>query len=225
MKIWYYKHMDWLIKKLKMPQLNQVILIIILAEFVFSTAGSLVNPVFALFVVDVVGAPITVIGFSVAIYWIIKSILQLPIARMLDKNHGEIDDYYSILAGITLSIVVVYLYYFVSAAWQIYALQFTAGVGDALIVPALLAIFTRHLDKDQEAFELALRSSFSYGASSALGGALSGILVVAIGIRPLYLINGTIMLLGLIILLFLRPYVKPRVPRDLAVFYDDKKKI
>ena len=215
--------MEWLLRKFRMPPVNQVILIIIFAEFIFTIGAALISPIFALFVVQNVGAPVTTIGFAVAVYWIVKSILQLPIARHLDKNHGEIDDFYSVLTGLVIVIASTYLYYFATAVWHIYALQFTIGVGDAFIIPAFMAIFTRHIDRDQEAFELALRSSFSYGVGSAMGGALSGILAIAIGIRPIYLINGTLMLIGFIILLFLRPYVRPRAQQDLGRFYEQKR--
>lgn len=210
-------------KKFKLPQINQVILTIILGEFILTTGSSLINPVFALFVVQNVAAPVTTIGFAVAIYWITKSILQLPLSKYLDKNHGEIDDHYFMLFGLTLVIVCIYLYYFVDAVWQIYALQFFIAVGDAFYVPPALAIFTRHLDKDKEAFEWALRSSFSSGAGSAIGGALSGILATTIGIRPIFIINGTFLLISLIVFIFLKPYLKQRVPQDISTFYEEKK--
>src|SRR3989344_7508590 len=139
--------MEALLKKLRMPPVNQVILIIIFAEFVFTIGAALIGPLVAIFITKDIGAPVTVVGFAVAVYWIVKSILQLPVARYLDKNHGEIDDYYSVLIGLAISTAAVYLYYFVQAAWHIYALQILIGMGDALVVPAFQAIFARHLDK------------------------------------------------------------------------------
>lgn len=206
-----------------MPLVNQAILVIIFAEFILTTGTALISPIFALFVVETIGAPVTVVGFAIAIYWGVKSILQLPVARYLDKNHGEIDDFYAMLSGLILITIATYLYYFVTFVWQIYLLQFLIAVGDAFIVPPFLAIFSRHLDKDQEAFEWALRSSFAYGAGFAIGGSLSGILASIIGIRPIWIINGTFLLIGLIILIFLKPYIKPKVPKDPTLFIETKK--
>ncbi len=214
--------MEWIFRKFKMPPVNQVILIIILAEFVLTTANSLVNPVFALFVVQNVQAPVTVVGFSVAIYAVIKSILQLFVARQLDKNHGEIDDHYSMLVGLFLGMVVTFLYYFVQQSWQIYALQAALAIGDAFYVPPFYAIFTRHIDKEREAFEWSLRSSFSLGAGSALGAAFSGVLAATIGIRPLFLINGIMILISFITLIFLGPYIRPKTAQDLSRFQEKK---
>lgn len=215
--------MEWLFRKFKMPPVNQVILIIILAEFILTTANALVNPVFALFVVQDIQAPVAVVGFAIAIYSIIKSILQLFVARQLDKNHGEIDDHYSMLIGIFLNMVITFLYYFVQHSWQIYALQAALGISDAFYVPPFYAIFTRHLDKEREAFEWSLRSSFSLGAGTALGAALSGVLAATVGIRPLFLINGIMILISFVTLIFLGPYVRPKTSRDLASFYEKEK--
>lgn len=195
---------------IKFPKLNQVILLIILAEFIFVTATTLVSPIFALFITEDIGAAARVVGFAVAVYWIVKSILQLPVARYIDRNHGEIDDYYSMIGGLLLTTIGVFLFYVATREWHIYAIQFLIAVGDSFVVPPFYAIFTRHIDKDQEGFEWSLRSSFSLGAGSAIGGALSGILGSAIGFRSLFLINGILMLVGWTVLLFLRPWIISR---------------
>lgn len=212
--------------KFSLPKLNQVILIVILAEFLFTVAAGLVLPIFAVFILqDIRGSAITVIGFATAIYWVTKSILQLPIARHLDKNHGEIDDYYSMIIGATLVVIATYTYYFATEVWHVYALQFLIAVGDAFAVPPFYAIFTRHIDPHSEGFEWSLRSSFSFGAGSALSGALSGILASAVGIRPLFLVNGTIMLIGVIVLLFLKPYIRPRALTPVERVFIEQKRV
>lgn len=206
-------------------KLNQVILIVIFAQFIFTMAANLNVPLFAIFVLKDIGAAATVIGFASAIYWITKSILQLPIARWIDKNHGEVDDYYSLLIGIAISTTGIFLFYFAQSMWHIFGIQFLIAIGDAFAVPPLYAIFTRHLDKDAEGFEWTMQSSFSLGAGSAIGGGLSGVLAGIFGIRPLYLINGTLMCIGLIILLFLKPYIRPRVRGsvDRGVYLEQKR--
>ncbi len=211
--------------KLNFLKLNQVILVIIFAQFVFTVAANLSVPFFALFVVQDIGAAAAAGGFASAIYWVVKSVLQLPLARWIDKNHGEIDDYYSLLIGLTVTITGLFLFYFARELWHIFAIQALIGVGDAFVVPPLYAIFSRHLDHDSEGFEWAVQSSFSVGAGSALGGTLSGLLVATLGIRPLFLINGTLMLVGLVILLFLKPYIRPKVPTPVGgrVFLEQKR--
>ena len=210
---------------LRLPKLNQVILIIILANFAFTVAANLSAPLFALFVVENIGAAAAAVGFASAIYWVVKSVLQLPIARWIDKNHGELDDYYSLLIGLAITTAGVFLFYFTRELWHVFVIQALIGIGDAFVVPPLYAIFSRHLDQNTEGFEWALQSSFSFGAGSALGGALSGLLVGTLGIRPLFLINGILMLVGLIILFFLKPYIRPKVPTPVGRVFIEQKRV
>lgn len=211
--------------KLSFLKLNQVILVIIIAQFVFTMAANLSGPFFALFIVQDIGAAVAAVGFASAIYWVVKSILQLPLARWIDRNHGEIDDYYSLLVGLGITIAGLFLFYFARELWHIFAIQALIGIGDAFVVPPLYAIFSRHLDHDSEGFEWALQSSFSFGAGSALGGTLSGLLVATLGIRPLFLINGTLMLVGLVTLLFLKPYIRPKVPQAAQRVFIEQKRV
>lgn len=195
-------------------KLNNVILIILIADFVFTAATAVTHPIFALFVVEDIQAAVGAVGFAIAIFWTIKSILQLPIARFLDRHQGELDDYYALLLGLFITVVALYLYYFASHLWHVYLLQALLAVGHAFFVPPYLAVFTRHMDKDSEGFEWALRSSFSTGAGMALGSAFAGILVASAGIRAMFLVQATLTLISLIILFFLRPYIKPRVSAE-----------
>ena len=205
-------------------KLNQVILIVIFAQFIFNVAANLSVPFFAVFVLEDIRAAAGAVGIAIAIYWVVKSILQLPIARWIDKNHGEIDDYYSLLFGLAITTTGVFLFYFAKEIWHIFAIQALIAVGDAFVVPPIYAIFTRHIDHDSEGFEWAVQSSFSVGAGSAIGGLLSSALVTLVGIRPLFLVNGTLMFVGLIILLFLRPYIRPKVPvKAQRVFIEQKR--
>ena len=208
---------------MRIPRLNQVILIIIFAEFLFTAASGLITPLFAVFILDnIEGSALTVIGFATAIYWVTKSILQLPIARQLDKNHGEIDDYYSMLGGVFLMVLIVYTYYFIHHVWQVYLLQFLAGVADAFVVPPFYAIFTRHIDKGKEAFEWALFSSFSMGAGSALGAVLGGVLGTIAGFRSVFPVVGILSFVATIMLVFLKPYILPKVPSAVPRIFIEK---
>lgn len=202
-------HINWNFLKL-----NNVILIILIADFVFTAATAVTAPVFAIFIVDDIGAAVSVVGFAVAIFWTVKSVLQLPIARYLDRTVGEIDDYYALMLGFGISVAVIFAYYFATTVWHIYVLQALLAAGHAFFVPPYLAVFTRHMDKDSEGFEWALRSSFSTGAGMALGSAFAGILVAAVGIRPMFLVHAGLSFISLVILFFLRPYIRPRVSTE-----------
>ena len=191
--------------------LNKVILIIIASDFLVTTGATLLAPIFALFITgQIQGGSVRAVGFAIAIYWAVKSVLQLPIARFIDKNRGEADDYYSMIGGLFLGSIVIALYFFAARVWHVYALQALLGVTDAFLIPPFYAVFTRHIDKGNEGFEWSLRSSVSFGGGSALGGALGGILLAIVGFRNIFLLAAALYFLSAIILTLLRPYIIPR---------------
>lgn len=193
------------------PKINQVILIIVIADFLLITAFGFLPPIFAVFITEQIpGATVETVGFALTIYWVTKSVLQLFVARFIDRTHGENDDFSFMIVGGLISSICVTLYYFAATSWHIYALDVLLGVGDAMLVPPFYAIFTRHIDKGKEGFEWALYSSFSLGVGSALGGALGGILATIVGFRAIFPVIGILSFLSTIMLLFLKPYITPR---------------
>ncbi len=209
---------------LKFPKINQVILIIVFADFMLVTAFGFLTPVFSLFITqEITRGTVAVAGFALTIYWSVKSVLQLFVARYIDKNHGEYDDFYSMVIGGLISSVAVGFFYFATSVWHIYLLQTVLAVGDAFLVPPFYAIFTRHVDKGKEGFEWALYSSFSIGAGAALGGAFGGVLATIVGFRAVFPLVGLLAFVATIMLLFLRPYVLPKVPgHPVRVFVEKK---
>lgn len=208
------------------PKINKVILVVIISQFVLTTAFGLLAPIFAVFVTQrIVGGTIAVVGFVISVYWIIKSVLQLFVARFIDRNHGEIDDFYFYLAGGFLNSIFISLYFFATEVWHVYALHSLIAVADAMLVPPFYAIFTRHIDSGQEGFEWSLYSSFSIGAGMALGGALGGVLATVAGFRVVFPLVGFLTLISTSMLLLLKPYIRPKVPQEVARVPVDVKKI
>ena len=213
--------------QLRIPSVNKVIAIIIAGDFMVTTGSSLLSPIFALFVTSqITGGSAKAVGFAIAIYWITKSILQLPIARYLDRNHGEVDDYYFMIFGLFAdSVILCGYYFFASAVWHVFLLQGLLGAADAFLLPPFYAIFTRHIDKGSEGFEWSVRSSLSFGGGAALGGALGGILLGIVGFRKIFLIAALFNILSVIALSFMGPYIMPRTRKPVRRISLEHKKI
>src|SRR3990167_9328941 len=206
------------------PKLNQVILVIVMAYFVLTAALGFLPPIYAVFITtQIAGATVASVGFAITVYWVTKSIVQLFVARFVDKNHGEIDDFYFMIAGGLLNALLISLYFFATNILHVYLLQFFIGIADAMIIPPFYAIFTRHIDKGKEGFEWALYSSFSLGAGSALGGALGGIFATLVGFRAMFPLIGMLSFLATVMMLFLKPYIAPKItPAPARIFIDKK---
>lgn len=205
------------------PKLNPVILVIVMAYFVLTAAAGFLLPIYAVFITtQIAGATVASVGFAITIYWITKSVIQLFIARVIDRNRGEIDDFYFMIAGGMLNALFVSLYYFATAITHVYVLQLLIGAADAMIIPPFYAIFTRHIDTGKEAFEWSLFSSFSIGAGSAFGAVVGGVLGSALGFRAIFPVVGILTFVATIMLIFLKPYILPKVPHAAPRIFIEK---
>lgn len=172
-------------------KVNKIIKILISSDLVLNSGWGLLAPVFAIFILkkitlDDVAAAAKIAGFASLIYWLVKSSLQIPVGRYLDKNHGEKDDFWFLVGGLFLSALVPFGFIFASYAWHIYTLQVIHAVGMAMALPSWCAIFTRHIDKGREAFEWGIEST-SLGLGAGIGGAFGGIIAATFGFEVIFI--------------------------------------
>jgi MFS family permease len=196
-----------------LKSVNKVIKVFIISDFFFQYAWGLLGPVFAIFIVqNIVSSPAEaakVAGFAALFYWVVKSLLQIPIGSYLDKNHGEKDDFWFIVIGTFITGLVPFGYLFSSYPWHIYVLYALHAIGAAMMIPAWSAVFTRHIDKGKEAFELATRST-SLGFAAGISGAIGGVMVALLGFKIVFILVGVITIFSGFILFLIYKDISPK---------------
>ena len=167
--------------------INKVIRTLILSDFFLLAAWGLVTPILAIFIIDKIqGGDAEVVGMAIGIYWISKSLIQIPIGKYLDKNHGEKDDYYFLVFGTLIASLTSLGFIFATLPWHIYILQLVHALGMAMAIPAWGGIFTRHIDKGKEAMTWGVESS-SIGIGAGIAGIVGGIVAKNFGFIPLFI--------------------------------------
>lgn len=177
-------------------KINHVIKTLVLSDFFVNAGFSVFAPIFAIFVTgQIQGGSLQVVGFAAAIVQIAKISLEVPIARFLDKNHGEYDDFYSLILGSALIAMVPFMYLIATEVKHLYFISALYGIGIAFIVPPWYAIFSRHLDKLNESFEWSL-DSIAIGIAGAGSAAIGGILAQKFGFNFVFIIGGIFAIFG-----------------------------
>ena len=165
---------------------NRVIKILIVSDFFLLSGLGLVSPILAVFIIDnIQGGDVAVVGMAVGIYWILKSIIQVPVGKYLDKNHGEKDDFYFLIIGTFAASLVPLGFIFASLPWHIYALQIIQAIAMAMAVPSWGGIFIRHIDKGKEATTWGVESA-AVGIGAGSAGIIGGIIAKSFGFVPLF---------------------------------------
>lgn len=187
---------------------NKVVRFLVVTDFFYNAAFASFAPVFAIFITgQIAGGSAKVAGFSASIYWIVKSVIQLPIARFLDKTDGEKDDFWAMFLGFFFSGFVPLGYVFASEPWHLYILQAFLGFVMAWAVPAWYSIFTRHVDKWRISFEWSLESVFSVGLATAGAAALGGYIADKFGFDVVFLAASLMIFASSLLLLGLKKYL------------------
>lgn len=190
--------------------LNKVIRFLIMSDLTLSAGWGFLAPIFAIFIVDAIeGGNATVAGFAVGLYWITKSIVQPFIARHLDRNHGEIDDFYYLVAGLFVTGLVPLGYLFINTPWQLYVLEFIHALAMACVVPTWAGIFTRHIDKGEEAFEWSIEST-ALGFGAGIAGILGGVFAEMFGFEVVFIFVSMFTMFAVLILFPVRPLIMPK---------------
>ena len=198
-------------------RINRVIRTLVTSDFLLISGFAVFGPVFAVFVTEnIEGGTLAIIGFTAAVFQAVKSSLQIPIANYLDKNHGEKDDYYSLIIGSFLIALVPFLYLFAAKPLHLYIKNSIYGMRAAFAIPPWNAIFTRHIDKFHESTDWAVES-VSIGIGAASAAALGGILAERFGFQIVFLIAGIVAAAGAITLIKIYSRLMLKVPRGQVV--------
>ncbi len=167
---------------------NKIILKLISIDFLLYGGWGFILPILAIFITrEVTGGTLATVGFVVATYWITKSTLQPFFAHSMDKVIGEQDDMSFLLKGIIMVTIVPFLYIFVTQVWQIFILEALRGVAMALVTPAWFGIFTRHIDKNWEAYTWSLQST-ALGYTAGIAAIFGGTIASFMGFRVIFVI-------------------------------------
>lgn len=198
-------------------KIGRVVKYLILVDLVFFAGWGLIQPIFAVFVVeDIAGATVVTAGAVAAIFWFIRSILQLPIAKYLDRTPGEKDDFYALIAGFFLASISAFLFVLVGEVWQLYLVQVIHAIALSLYTASRPAIFSRHLDQDRVSFDWALDSS-ALGISAGIGGLLGGMIAGAFGFEAVFVLVAILSAASAMILLLVPDIILPKTRKGADV--------
>lgn len=198
-----------------LKSVNKVIKVLVLGDMFLNSGWGLVAPVFAIYIIqNIKGGDMVVAGFAAAVYWVIKSLIQMPFAKYLDRNHGEKDDFYAVFFGLLIVSFVPLGYIASTLTWHIYAFQVLYAIGMAMVVPAWFGLYTRHIDKGKEAYEWSVYST-SLGFIVGIFGAIGAIIAATVGFKIIFIIISLFTFLAAIIFYSLRDEITIKYDRKI----------
>ncbi len=183
-------------------KLNKILHILISADLITTSAYGILSPVLAVFLTDqIAGGNLIVVGIAEAIYLIFKSGLQVPFGLLIDKTEGQRIDFWFLFWGELVMSLSLFFYLWASVPLHIYLISAIYGIGSALAYPAWTGLFTRNIVKYRESFAWSYSTTVSE-IGSAIAAFFGGFIAQYLGFAPLFLIVGTLSIVGTFFLFF-----------------------
>lgn len=174
--------------------------LLILSDVLILSSFGLIGPIMAIFITEnLIGGTLVTAGLATTIFLIVKSAVQLPLSKFIDKEKHKT---HSLLLGTILIISVPFIYFFAKTVYVFFIAQAIYGLGAALAYPAWFSLFTTYMDKKHRGFEYTLWST-SIGIGTAIAAFLGAGAAEKLGFRSLFFIVGFIAFLGFLNLIIL----------------------
>jgi len=137
-----------------LSEINPIIRLLILSDFLVIGAFGLITPIFALYITDFIeGATVETVGIAMTIYLATRSVGQLPVGIIIDRIKGQRDDILILAVSSFGFVLVAFAYLFIETVPQLFAAQFMYGLFSAAAYPSWSTLFTRAIDPGKEGFE------------------------------------------------------------------------
>jgi DHA1 family quinolone resistance protein-like MFS transporter len=180
--------------------LNRTIILLILSDIFFLTGFGLVDPIIAIFIDgSIEGGSIFTAGIASTIFFVTKSLIQLPFSKYVDGHDNKI---HWLVLGMCLVTCVPVIYLLAPNIWFIYLAQFIYGVGSGLAYPTWLGLWSINLDKNHESYEWSLYSTLT-GIGTAISASAGAAMADFLGFRFSFVVVGIMSIIGCIVLIVL----------------------
>lgn len=201
-------------------KVNRLIRFFVISDLFLWSGWGLINPIFAIFIVNrIEGATVVTIGIASAVYWIVKALFQMPVALYLDKHDGERDDFHALVSGLILSGIAAFSFVLVRSPVGLFFVVFLQALAFGLYTPAFSAIFSRHLDKKNYAFDWSLDST-SVGLTLGITAFVGAALAEAFGFDVIFIITSVFSFASAVTLIFIPNLILPEVKTETPIIRD-----
>ena len=186
--------------------MKSVIIFLIISDILILSAFGLINPIFGIFLKEgITGGSIAAAGIASTIFFLVKSVIQLPLSYYIDKKRNKL----GFLFFGTLIVVLVPLFYAFSPNIKfIFISQAVYGIGAAMAYPAWFSLFTMHLDRKHRGLEWSIWST-GVGIGIAITGYTGAKIAELWGFKNLFFVVSAVSFVGMLVLFFIsKRYLK-----------------
>lgn len=198
-------------KILSFININRVTRNFIFADLLLFAGWGLLSPLMSVYVVqNIQGATLVTVGTLATIYWAVRSLVQIPIAILIDRTSGEKDDIYVLVTGLLMISVSAFWLHFIETIDQLFVYQAFHALGFGFYAASWSAIFSRHIDGGRAAFYWSLDHTV-LGIATGVAGLIGGYVAQKFGFNSIFTMVGILSFLSASIIFFVPDIILPKM--------------
>jgi len=181
-----------------LKKLNKVVILLTLSDIFAWGPFLIITAISAVYLSHRLGEDIVqFVGIGTAIYFLTRSILQMPIGLLTDKIKRDRDEILILSIGVILMGLPYVFYPQITEPWHYYVLQFIFGMGVSLNLTSWRKLFATNVDKGREGFQYAAYETAISIATALLSTLIGSIASLGDVYFDLVMISaGVVMMLG-----------------------------
>ncbi len=164
---------------------NKAIRILLFTNGLVLVAGAMLGPIYALFV-EKIGGDLLDASYAFGVFALVAGITTLISGKYSDRlKENEL----ILVVGYIIMGVGFFGYMLVDSIFSLLMVQVIIGLGEAIYVPALDTVYSRHVDGHKSGRDWGALEAIEYFAS-AFGAVAGGFLVVSFGFNMIFIMMG-----------------------------------
>ena len=172
--------------------------ILLITDGLVLISGAMLGPIYAIYV-DIVGVDLMDASIAGGIFALVAGLTVLVSGKFSDHVN---EPKYIVSLGYTIIGFGFLLYILVNSVWFLFIVQAIIGFGEAIYTPAFDALYSKHLDKNEEATEWGGWEAMRYFTASG-GAVIGGLVAMNFGFSPLFVIMCLLCFISAIYIFFL----------------------
>jgi len=179
--------------------MNKTILFLIISDVFLLTGLGLIQPILSIFIKEnLVGGTIFAAGIAVMLFLLTKSLVQIPLSRIIDRRNRRFRIKILIIGTFVVSLVP-FIYIFSNNVFLIYIAQIIYGFGSGLAFPSWVGIWSRNSTIKHKSFDWSVYSTIT-GIGTAIAALIGATIAELFGFIYTFTLVGILALFGCFIL-------------------------
>ncbi|MDG6221927.1 MAG: MFS transporter [Candidatus Bathyarchaeota archaeon] len=171
--------------------MDKTILLLMVSDVFLLTGFGLMQPILSIFIKDnLVDGTVFAAGIAVMLFMLTKSLVQLPLSKIVDKRKRGFR-IKLVIAGTFVVSLVPFIYIFATQVIYIYLAQIIYGLGSGLAFPSWMGLWSKNSAIYRKSYDWSIYSTAT-GIGTAIAAVVGATIAELLGFSYTFILVGVL---------------------------------